>query len=273
MDNDAFEPVISRSREELDQPSLVARMFEPFTKSWLIEAGLAQNMHVLDVCSGAGDLAFLARDIVGPGGQVTGFDHSVQGVAFANERAEFRGYQNVHFVEADIENLPFGVDFDAIIGRWILSFRQDPVADLQMLVRYLRNGGILAFQDFDHLSARSEPQSSVFEEVHGWAVEAFRRAGVEVQMGSKLYPTFVKAGLPWPRMRVDGFIGGAESIAPMLTVNAVRMLGAQAGSPGPGELESAEIETLEERVRIDLALSDGIIQSSLLIGAWTRLPA
>ena len=48
-------------------------------------------MNVLDVWSGTGDVAFLAREIVGPYGKVTGFDQSPGTVAFANERAASRG--------------------------------------------------------------------------------------------------------------------------------------------------------------------------------------
>jgi hypothetical protein len=34
-----------------------------------------------------------------------------------------------------------------------------------------------------------------------------------------------------------------------------------------------QVDTLEERMRLDLARTGGIMQSSLLIGAWSRLPA
>ena len=273
MNNDTVESTIVRSREELDQPSPVARMFEPFTRVFLINAGLSAGMRVLDVCSGAGDLAFLARDIVGPDGEVTGFDSSTEGVSYANERADFRGYNNVRFIEAEIEKLPFTAKFDAVIGRWTLCFRSDPLGDIRALARHLRKGGLMAFQEFDHLTARSEPPSPVFDEVHRWALEAFRRGKSEIQMGSKLHRLFLEAGLLRPGMRLDGFIGGSESNAPVLTMNAVRMLLPQLGSLGFRVMEDVQVEALEEQVRLDLTKSGGIVQGSLLIGAWARLPS
>ena len=79
-------------------------------------------MRVLDVSSSTGDLAFLARELVGEQGQVIGFDTSAGTVAYANERVAFRGLNNVCFVEAGFDDLPYGEDFDAIIGRlWPLG--------------------------------------------------------------------------------------------------------------------------------------------------------
>lgn len=272
MTNGTITGGIARSRDELYQPSISARLFEAFTRQLFLEAGLKAGMRVLDTCSGAGDVALLAREIVGPEGSVIGFDRSAQLVAYAKERAALRGFTNVDFVEAELQELPFGHDFDAIVGRIVLAYRRDPVRDLQALGRHLRPGGLLVFQEFDHSSARTIPPSSVVEEIRDWLAEALDRAGIELEMGPKLYATFQAAGLPAPRMRLDGLIGGAESGAPLLITNVVRMLLPKLEALGVATAEDVQIETLEERMRLDLARSGGIVQSSLLIGAWTRLP-
>ena len=73
MTDGAVEEVIARSRQEVDQPGLLARAFEPLSRALFAEAGLQPGMRVLDACSSVGDLAFLAREIVGADGHVTGF--------------------------------------------------------------------------------------------------------------------------------------------------------------------------------------------------------
>jgi ubiquinone/menaquinone biosynthesis C-methylase UbiE len=272
MTNDTVEKPFAHSREELDQPSLSARAFEPLTRSLFSEAGLEAGMHVLDVCSGAGDVAFLAREIVGAEGRVTGFDSPATTVAYANERAGFRRLANVSFVEARFDDLPFRQNFDAIVGRLVLMYCRDPVADLRSVIRCLRPGGLVIFQELDMLPGRTVPPAAVVDDLRAWLLDTFARAGIELEMGPKLYATFAAAGLNPPRMRVDGFIGGAESIAPALVARVARMLLPQAEALGRVSAGEVQIETLEERLRANLASTGGVMSTPLLIGAWARLP-
>ena len=271
MTNGSVEDVIGRSRADVDQPALLARAFEPLTRSLFAEAGLRPGMRVLDACSSAGDLAFLAREFVGAEGRVTGFDSSAATVDYANERAAFRAVSNVNFVEARFDELPFGQDFDAIVGRLVLMYRSEPATDLRSLVRCLRPGGLVVFQELDMLPGRTVPPAAVVDEVRRWLLDTFARAGIELEMGPKLYATFTAAGLNPPQMRVDGFIGGAESIAPTLIANVARMLLRQAEALGAANAKEVQIDTLEERMRADLASTGGVMSAPLLIGAWARL--
>lgn len=266
------EEVIARSREEVDRPDLLARALEPLTRALFVDAGLRPKMRVLDAFSSVGDVAFVAREIVGPDGHITGFDTSAAAVACANERAAFRGLANVNFVEGSFGELPFGQDFDAIVGRLVLMYRRDPVADLQSLVRYLRPGGLVVFQELDMLPGKTVPPAPVVDDVRAWLLDTFARAGLELEMGPKLYATFEAAGLNPPEMRVDGFIGGAGSVAPALVANVARMVLPQAEALGAVSAKEVQIDTLEERMRGDLARTGGVMSTPLLIGAWATLP-
>ena len=272
MTNESSDGVIARSREEVDPPSLSARALEPFTRSFLSEAGVAPGMHVLDMCSGTGDLAFLVREIVGSEGQVTGVDPSLRSVDFARDRAAFRGMSNVEFVGAELDGLPVGREYDAIVGRGVLMYRRDPADDLRTLARHLRPGGIVAFQEFDVLSAKTVPPTPLLEEAHDWLVEGFAGAGIEREMGPKLYATFMAAGLPPPRMTVNGLIGGAESVSPALVANVVRKLMPQKEGSSISRPDDLHADTLEERMRAELAKNGGVVMAPLLIGAWVKLP-
>lgn len=266
------EDVIARSREEVDRPGLLARACAPLTRALFAEARLQPGMRVLDVSSSLGDVAFLAREIVGPGGHVTGFDSSAATVACANERAAFRGFANVNFVEACFGELLFEEDFDAIVGRLVLMYRRDPVADLRSLLSCLRPGGLVVFQELDMLPGRTVPPAPAVDEVRAWLLDTFTRAGLELEMGPKLYAIFEAAGLNPPEMRVDGFIGGAGSIAPALVAEVARTLMPQAEALGAVSFGQVQIDTLEERMRADLESRHGIMSTPLLIGAWATLP-
>lgn len=276
MTNGSVTIEIAPSSDDQFQPSKSAQLFKPFTRQFFIEAGIKPGMRVLDVFSGAGDVALLARELVGQDGYVIGFDSSAALVEYANRRATIEGLSNLKFLEADPQNLPFDAEFDAefdaIVGRIVLAYRDQPVRDLRALVHCLKPGGIMAFQEIDHLAARTTPPAPLIDQVRQWFIEAFKRAGIELQMGPKLYGAFRAAGLPPPQMRVDGLIGGAESVAPTMITNVMRKLLPQIEALGVATAEQVQIETLEERMRLDLARSGGVLQASLLVGAWTRLP-
>ncbi len=202
---------------------------------------------------------------------MTGFDQSSATIAYANERAAFRGFNNVRFWEADVENLPFGREFDAVIGRVVLMYRPDPVADLRALVRHLKPAGLAVFQEIDQFGGKTIPPAPIVDEIRRWLLAAFERVGIELEMGPKLYAAFKAAGLDPPRMRVDGFIGGAESPSPMLIANVARTLLPQLDTLGIASVEDVQIDTLEGRMRADLERRGGVMMTPLLIGAWARL--
>ena len=72
--------VLGHSERELERLRLQAQLIDPITRQFLIEAGIAPGMRVLDVGCGAGDVALLAADLVGPTGQVVGVDSPAIGV-------------------------------------------------------------------------------------------------------------------------------------------------------------------------------------------------
>jgi ubiquinone/menaquinone biosynthesis C-methylase UbiE len=64
-----------------------ARLIDPITRRFLKEAGVVSGMRVLDVGSGAGDVALLAAELVGTTGEVLGVDRSSEALSTASARA------------------------------------------------------------------------------------------------------------------------------------------------------------------------------------------
>ena len=63
---------------------------------------LLETMCVLDVGCGAGDVAFLAAELVGSGGSVVGIDSSASALDTARLRADRLRLSNIAFIEADV---------------------------------------------------------------------------------------------------------------------------------------------------------------------------
>jgi ubiquinone/menaquinone biosynthesis C-methylase UbiE len=191
--DDANAYVLGHSARELERLRRQAQLVNPITRQFLIEAGVGPEMRVLDVGTGAGDVAFLAAELVAPSGQVVGVDRSPDALAFARSRAKERSLANVTFLEGELSAMAFGQLFDAAIGRYVLCFQPYPAALLRSISRLVRPGGIVLFHEPDRKQMRSYPPTPTYDKMAGWIDETFLRTGMDVRMGIKLYSTFLAA--------------------------------------------------------------------------------
>lgn len=83
MSSHPAEYVPGHGPREIERLIRQARMVEPITRRFSVQAGIAPGMRVLDIGSGVGDVAFLAADLVGNAGDVTGIDQSTAALAIA----------------------------------------------------------------------------------------------------------------------------------------------------------------------------------------------
>jgi len=263
---------VGRSVGEAQAIQQLAQILAPVTRQFLEQAGLCAGMKVLEVGSGAGDVTLLAAELVGPTGMVIGVDHNPEILATARARAQAARLTQVAFVESDLTALLLDDPFDAVVGRYILQHVRAPVLLLRHLVRHLRPGGIVAFQEVDLTRlGTSVPPLALFEQVGEWIKESLRREGLDLQFGLSLYRLFLDAGLPPPQIHCQSFLG-TEPDWPWYDVLAGRV-----GSVLPLLLkyglvsaEEVEISTLAQRLRKAAAANPGVVLAPDLVSAWTR---
>ena len=82
---------------ELKRLATQARLIDPITRHFLVSAGITDGMRVIDVGSGAGDVAMLLAGLVGPKGEVVGTDTARAAIDAAERRVHARGLANVTF--------------------------------------------------------------------------------------------------------------------------------------------------------------------------------
>src|SRR5262245_35182855 len=119
MRDEVGEPTytMGRSQNEERRLSAQAELLEPPTRFLFEAAGVTRGMRVLDVGSGAGDVAFLVAALVGDEGHVVGIDMNPEIVTTATMRAAELGLQQVSFVSGDVRETRFDEEFDAVVGR------------------------------------------------------------------------------------------------------------------------------------------------------------
>ena len=142
--------VVGGTGHELERLIRQARIFNPFTERLFRNAGVDRGQRVLDIGSGVGDVAMLVAELVGPTGEVVGFERDVNTLTKARSRVAEAQLRNVSFVAMDVSQVVSEVNnkpFDVIVGRLILEYLPDPGAVLRSLSRLVRPGGIIVIQD------------------------------------------------------------------------------------------------------------------------------
>lgn len=264
--------VLGHSERELERLRRQAQLIDPITRQFLVEAGITPGMRVLDIGSGAGDVAFIAADLVGPNGQVVGVDRSAAALARARTRAESQSLANVTFVESELSEMAFDQPFDAAIGRYVLCFQPNLVPLLRVIAKQVRPGGIIVFHEPDRQQMRSYPPSPTYDRACQWLSETYRQTGVDARVGIKLYAKFLAAGLGAPTMRMHAVIGGANALDEVhLDADQAVVLAADIVRLGVATSSELGIETLVDRITAELAANQSVIVGRAEIGAWSRV--
>src|SRR4051812_32660150 len=110
---------MGRSNDEAQRLARQAELYAPLTRRLLVDAGIASGARVLEVGSGAGHVALLLADIVGPTGSIVGIESNGDVLEVARANVQAAGVRNVTFVEADVRTMTPGEQFDAVVGRFI----------------------------------------------------------------------------------------------------------------------------------------------------------
>jgi SAM-dependent methyltransferase len=265
---------LGHSDRELKRLGTQAALIDPMTRRFLLEAGIRPGMRVLDIGSGAGDVAFLIAGIVGPGGGVVGVDRAPAALVAARSRAEERGLHHVTFLEGDPAEMSFDDPFDALVGRYILMFQDRPAELLRRAARHVKPGGPILMHEPDWDGARSFPPAPLFDRVCDWIVRAIVAHGHASRMGKDLHATFVSAGLPAPTMGLDTLLGGGEKSAPLvgLIADLTETLAGEIERLGIATGSEIGVESLGRRMLEEAVALDAVLVGRYEIGAWCRRP-
>ncbi len=103
---------------------------------------------VVDLGSGAGNDAFVARSIVGETGKVIGIDFTDKMIEKARANARALNFTNVEFRQGDIENMPLaGNSADVVVSNCVLNLVPDKKLAFAETFRVLKKGGHFSVSD------------------------------------------------------------------------------------------------------------------------------
>ncbi len=250
-----------------------AARLAPFTERLFRDAGIGPGQRVLELGSGAGDVAMLVARIVGDAGEVVGIERDARSIARAEKRIQDAGLRHVSLVQRDISELAGDKPFDAAVGRFIVQFLPDPVSVLRCVASHVRPGGAIAFQE-----PSWKPFLALCSEMPLWsacgalAVDAFEAAGANVEMGPELPSVFERAGLPTPATRMEMSVG-SDPESTRWIYDLLSSLRPQIDRFGLSTEKIGDFATLAERLWREAAASATVAPCVALVGAWCRKPA
>ncbi len=111
-------------------------------------AKIKEGDTVIDLGSGAGNDAFVARKLTGEKGRVIGIDFTEPMIARARENADKLGLNNVEFRQGDIEDMPVTANMaDVIVSNCVLNLVPNKHKVFGEIYRVLKPGGHFSISD------------------------------------------------------------------------------------------------------------------------------
>jgi len=264
--------VLGHTDAELKRLATQARLIDPITKRFLVSAGIKKGMRILDVGSGAGDVAILLAGLVGPKGEIVGTDPARTAIGAAEKRARASSLGNITFRHGDPAAMTFDKPFDAVVGRYVLQFISDPSAAIARLSSHLHPGGVMFFHELDWAGARSSPTAPTYDRVCGWIMRTIEGGGAQIRLGTHLASVFKRAGLSEPTLRLESVIGSGPA-----AIDAIHLVTDLVATQLPnmermGVVKASEValHSLTERILAEVG-ADGTLIGRAEVGAWATV--
>ena len=111
-------------------------------------AKMKEGDTVVDLGSGAGNDAFIARKVVGATGKVIGIDFTPEMIQKARNNAEQLGFNNIEFRQGDIESMPLTSNkADVVVSNCVLNLVPNKHKVFSEIYRVLKPGGHFSISD------------------------------------------------------------------------------------------------------------------------------
>lgn len=192
---------------------LLDRVYGPFTRRLLHEAGIGEGKRVLDLACGIGAVSCWIASQVGVTGSVVAADVNPDQLVVAKSRCEKCEHLPVEYVDASAYATGFPEEsFDLVHIRLLLCHLTEPEKVLREAYRLLKPGGALVCQDLQASAIFSHPSFPAYTRSIEIAKQTEVALGVDYDYGLRLPADAVDAGFQSVEVRIDhpAYLRGPE---------------------------------------------------------------
>ena len=152
-------------------------------------AKIKEGNTVIDLGSGAGNDAFVARKLAGDKGKIIGIDFTEAMISRARENAEKLGFNNVEFRQGDIEDMPVTSNkADVIVSNCVLNLVPNKHKVFSEIYRVLKPGGHFSISDIvleGELPAKWKEEAELYAGCVSGAIQKSEYLGIIEEAGFK----------------------------------------------------------------------------------------
>jgi ubiquinone/menaquinone biosynthesis C-methylase UbiE len=237
----------------------------------LAHVGIQPGWNVLELACGPRGVLELLAEKVGPTGAVTGLDINPIHVAQARRHASSLGLANVRVLAADARRtgLPAG-SFDLVYARLILVNIPDPEHVVAEIVRLVKPGGWVAFEEADGGAMLCQPPHAAYTRLTDAFKTLYARNGADIFIGRRLHALLDAAGVI--DIGVEARADVPPAGHPRRTVMLDILQAMRSKIIEQGLLTTTELERLDRDAREHLADPRTMIMPHLSFMAWGRKP-
>jgi SAM-dependent methyltransferase len=253
-----------------------AAFAQPLTEELLLDAGITPGMRVL-VLGDLTDLALLVAERVGAGGAVLGLHRDRGCVEEARQRAGDEGFESVGFRVGSLDEIGVATPFDAVVGRFFLTYERDPVRAIGLAANAVHDGGRIIFHEWHYDSIRwpqtaDWPHVELYRQFARWSTEALQHRETHLDIGLRLANLFAEAGLQPPILHTAlRLVRGAGSLGYAFFEAKLRELWPTIERFGLATVGAVQLDAFAERLEAETTAAGGHLFLPLQVGAWTSV--
>ena len=241
-----------------------------FTDRLIAQAGIPRGAKALDIGCGGGVVTFRLSHAVGDQGEVVGIDRNAEALELGRQKAIELGVENTRFLERDLfEFADEGPQFDVITCRRVLMYLPDQIGAVRAFRSLLKPDGVLIIQEHDRTIQHSTSNRPLAKQAQTWIWDTVKAEGANPGTGFQLYQLLSDAGFSNIAIAAEGIVETPTQIAP--TAEIVRLMLPRITAAGVATVAEIDVETLEDRLNVELAAAESTSIGEMMFGAIARL--
>lgn len=203
------EYLLGTNKAEIQRLEFQHTVWKDVTLDFLIRIGYRPGLKILDAGAGPG---FVSLDLASSSDEITAVEPSALFTEYFAHQCELRNITNIKIINSTVEDTDLPKNyFDLIIVRWVIAFLPYPEQFISKLTPCLKQGGIIAIQDYYYEGLSLYPRGGIFDNMLKWIPKYYASVGGDAYIAAKLPVMLRKNGFRIVDFTPHCLSGGPDS--------------------------------------------------------------